>query len=112
MTNLTNSVQLIGHLGADPKSQKLDNGNLRVSFSMATNDFYRDKNGEKVEETEWHNIVAFGKTAEIAEKYLKKGNEVIIRGKLTTRSWDDKEGKKQYMTQIIASQLHLLDKKN
>ena len=112
MTNLTNSVQLIGRLGADPKSQKLDNGNLRVSSSMATNDFYRDKNGEKVEETEWHNIVFFGKTAEIAEKYLKKGNEVIIHGKLTTRSWDDKEGKKQYMTQIIASQLHLLDKKN
>ena len=112
MTNLTNSVQLIGHLGADPKSHKFENGSLKVSFSMATNDSYRDKNGEKVEETEWHNIVAFGKTAEIADKYLRKGSEVIIRGKLTTNKWEDKEGKKQYMTEVVASQLHLLDKKN
>jgi single-strand DNA-binding protein len=112
MTNLTNSVQLIGHLGVDPKSHKFENGGLKVSFSMATNDYYFDKSGDKVKETEWHNIVVFGKTAEIAEKYLKKGSEVILRGKLTTRSWDDKEGKKQYMTEVVASQLHLMDKKN
>ncbi len=112
MTNLSNSVQLIGHLGADPKTHKFDNGNVKVSFSMATNDYYRDKNGEKVEETEWHNIVAFGKTGEIADKFLKKGSEVILSGKLTTNKWEDKDGKKQYMTEVVASQLHLLDKKN
>ncbi|PLX07133.1 MAG: single-stranded DNA-binding protein, partial [Marinilabiliales bacterium] len=94
MTNLSNSVQLIGRLGLDPKSIKFDNGNLKVSFTMATNDYYRDKDGEKVEDTEWHNIVAFGKTAEIAEKYLKKGSEIIIRGKLTNRQWEGKDGNK------------------
>jgi len=111
MTNLTNSVQLMGHLGDNPKSFKFDSGNVKVSFSVATNDYYRDKNGEKIEETQWHNIVAFGKTAEIAEKYLKKGSELLLSGKLTTRNWDDKEGKKQYMTEVIVSQIQLLDKK-
>ena len=112
MTNLTNSVQLIGHLGADPKSHKFENGGLKVSFSMATNDYYRDKNGEKVKETEWHNIAAFGKTAEIAGKYLKKGSEVILRGKLTTRSWDDKDGNKKYMTEIVANEIVMFNKKS
>ena len=111
MTNLSNSVQLIGRLGLDPKSIKFDNGNLKVSFTMATSDYYRDKDGEKVEDTEWHNIVAFGKTAEIAEKYLKKGSEIIIRGKLTNRQWEGKDGNKHYITEVIASQLHMLDKK-
>lgn len=111
MTNLTNSVQLIGRLGIDPKSVKFDNGNLKVSFTMATNEYYHDKDGDRVEDTEWHNIVAFGKTAEIAEKYLKKGSEVIISGKLTNRQWDGKDGNKHYITEVVASQMRMLDKK-
>lgn len=112
MTNLTNSVQLIGRLGIDPKTVKLESGTLKVSFSMATNEYYSDKNGERIEDTQWHNVVTFGKTAEIAEKYLKKGSEVIVSGKLTNRQWDGKDGNKHYITEVIASQLHLIDKKN
>jgi single-strand DNA-binding protein len=112
MTNLTNSVQLMGHLGADPKTHKFDNGNLKVSFSIATNDYYRDKDGERVEETQWHNVVSFGKTAEVADKYLKMGSEVLLSGKLTTRQWDDKEGAKKYITEVIASQIQMVNKKN
>lgn len=111
MTNLTNSVQLMGHLGADPKTHKFDNGNLKVSFSIATNDYYRDKNGERVEETQWHNVVSFGKTAEVADKYLKTGSEVLLNGKLTTRQWEDKEGEKKYITEVIASQIQMINKK-
>jgi single-strand DNA-binding protein len=112
MTNLINSVRLIGHLGLDPKPVKLDNGNTKVSFTMATNDYYRDKNGEKVEETQWHNIIAYGKTADVAEKFLKKGSRIALEGKLTNRQWDDKDGVKHYITEVIASQIHMLDKKN
>ncbi len=111
MTNLTNSVRLIGHLGVDPKPLKLESGNSKASFTLATNDYYRDKNGEKVEETQWHNIVAYGKTADVAEKFLKKGSQIAIAGKLTNRQWDGKDGAKHYITEVIASQIHLLDKK-
>lgn len=111
MTNLTNSVQLMGHLGIDPKSIKFENGNKKVNFSLATNEYFTDKNGDKIEDTQWHNIVTFGKTAEIAEKFLKKGSEILLSGKLTNRSWDDKEGKKHYITEVVASQIQMLDKK-
>ncbi|NOY49477.1 MAG: single-stranded DNA-binding protein [Chlorobi bacterium] len=111
MTNLTNSVRLIGRLGVDPKHVKLDSGTSKVSFTMATNEYYRDKNGEKVEETQWHNIVAFGKTAELAVKYLNKGSQVAVAGKLTNRQWDGKDGVKHYITEVNISQIHLLDKK-
>ncbi len=110
MTNLTNSVQLIGRLGIDPKQVKFDNGNIKVSFTMATNEYYNDKNGERIEETQWHNVVTFGKTAEIAEKFLKKGSEVIVSGKLTNRQWDGKDGNKHYITEVVATQLHFIDK--
>jgi single-strand DNA-binding protein len=111
MTNLTNSVQLLGRLGMDPKPFTFDSGKKRVSFSVATNEYFTDKTGEKVEDTQWHNVVVFGKTADIAEKFLKKGSEILLSGKLTTRSWDDKEGKKQYITEVVASQIQMLDKK-
>ena len=110
MTNMTNSVQLIGRLGVEPKSVKFDNGNSKVSFTLATNEYFQDKNGERVEDTQWHNIVAFGKTAELAEKFLTKGKEVAVSGKLTNRQWDDKEGVKHYITEVVASQFHFMDR--
>lgn len=112
MTTLRNSVQLIGRLGLDPETIPFGDNKSKVKFSLATNDYYKDKEGERQEETQWHNIVTYGKTAEIAEKYLKKGEEVAIAGKLTYRSWEDKEGKTNYMTEIVASEIVMLGKKN
>ena len=96
MNNLRNKVQLIGHLGNDPEIKELDGGKTVAKFSMATSEMYKNKSGEKVTETQWHNIVAWNGTAKIVEKLFKKGNEVAIEGKLTTRSWDDKDGNKKY----------------
>lgn len=112
MNALRNSVRLIGHLGDDPKVRKLDSGKTVANFSLATNEIYRDKNGEKQSETTWHRLVAWGKQAEIIESYVKKGSEIAIEGKLTNRSWDDKNGEKQYMTEILVNEVLLLDKKN
>ena len=110
MNALRNSVRLLGHLGEDPKVRKLDSGKTVANFSIATNEIYRDSRGEKQSETTWHRLVAWGKQAEIAEKYLKKGSEVSIEGKLTNRSWEDKNGEKQYMTEIVVNSMLLLDK--
>ena len=109
--NLRNSVRLIGHLGAAPEVKNLEKGNKVAKLSIATNDTYTNQNGEKVKETYWHNLVAWGKTAEIAEKYLSKGSEVAIEGKLTNRSYTDKDGTKKYITEILVSEILLLDKK-
>ncbi len=110
MNALRNSVRLLGHLGDDPKVRKLDSGKTVANFTIATNEIYRDSRGEKQSETTWHRLVAWGKQAEIAEKYLKKGSEVSIEGKLTNRSWEDKNGEKQYMTEIVVNSMLLLDK--
>ena len=83
---MKNRVQLIGNLGATPEIKELDNGNKMARFTVATSDFYTNKKGEKVTETQWHNIVIWGKLADIAEKYLEKGSQVVIDGKLTTRN--------------------------
>lgn len=112
MTNLNNTVQLIGRLGMDPKVTTFDKGNKKVSFSLATSDFYTDADGKKVDNATWHNIVAWGKTGELAEKYLSKGNEVVIGGRISNRQWEDKEGNKHYITEIVANQLHFIGKKN
>jgi len=112
MTTLRNSVQLIGRLGADPKTFTFENGNTKATFSLATSDYYKDKNGERVEETQWHNIVAFGKTAKIVTDYLHKGSEIALQGKLTSRSYEDKEGNKKYITEVVANEILMLDKKN
>lgn len=112
MATLTNSVHLIGHLGQDPKTFNFDNGGMKVSFSMATNDYRKDKDGNRVEETQWHHIVAFGNTAKIAEEYLHKGSEIGLKGKLTYNQWEDKEGNKRYSTEIIANEILMLDKKS
>ncbi len=110
MTSLKNSVQLIGRLGNDPETATYENGKTRTRFSLATSEIYRNNKGEKVEETQWHNIVAWGKTAKIAENYLKKGKEVALEGKLTSRMWEDDKGK-HYITEIVANQILILDKK-
>ena len=111
MYALRNKVQLIGHLGAAPEVKNTENGKKYARFSMATNESYRNSTGEKVTETTWHNLVAWGKVAEIAEKYLEKGKEVAIEGKLISRSYTDKEGNKKYITEVEVNELLLLGTK-
>jgi single-strand DNA-binding protein len=103
MKNLRNRVHLIGNLGMDPEVVSFENGRKLAKFSLATNESYRNGEGKKVEDTQWHNIVAWGSLAGVAEKYLKKGNEVALEGKLTYRTYEDKKGNTKYMTEIIAS---------
>ncbi len=110
MNALRNKVQLIGNLGNDPEIVNLESGNKLAKFSIATNETYKNAQGEKVTDTQWHNIVAWGKTAEIVEKYLAKGNEVAVEGKLTTRSYETKEGEKRYITEIRCNELLMLGK--
>ncbi len=111
MNALRNRVQLIGHLGNDPEIKSLNGGKNVARFSMATSESYKKENGDKVTETQWHNIVAWNGTAKIVEKLLKKGSEVVVEGKLTSRSWDDKDGKKHYITEIVANEILLLKSK-
>ena len=111
MAGSINKVILIGNLGKDPEVRHLENGACVANFSIATSENYKDrKTGEKVSQTEWHNIVIWRALAEIAEKYLKKGDKVYIEGKLKTRSWQDQEGKNRYTTEIIADNLTMLGK--
>ena len=110
MNALRNSVRLIGHLGDNPKVRKLDSGKTVANFSVATNEIYRDSEGNKQSETTWHRLVAWGKQAEIVENYMKKGSEVAIEGKLANRAWEDKNGEKQYTTEIVVNSILLLDK--
>ena len=105
---MVNKVTLIGRLGSDPEVKKLDNGNAVANFSLATSEKYKDKQGNKQENTEWHNIVLWGRLAEIAEKYLEKGKQVYIEGKISTRSWDDQDGNKKYRTEIVGYSLQML----
>ncbi len=111
MNNLRNRVQLIGNLGMKPEIKTLDSGKKLAKFSIATNDTYTNAKGEKITDTEWHNIIAWNKTAELAEMFLDKGKEVAIEGKLTTRSWDDEKGVKKYMTEIVCSEILFLGSK-
>ncbi len=111
MNHLRNRVQLIGHLGKDPEIFKFDNGQIKARVTIATNEIYKNKKGEKVKDTTWHNVVMFGKTAELAERFLVKGNEVGIDGKITYRSYEDKESNKRFVTEIVASELMLMGKK-
>ncbi len=107
---LQNQVQLIGRLGKNPEVKHLTGGKVVANFSIATNEYRKNAQGEKEETTQWHNIVAWGKTAEIVDKYLQKGSEIAIRGKLNSRSYEDKEGNKKYITEVIANELRMLDK--
>ena len=108
MNALRNTVQLIGRLGQDPEIVNFPDGNKMAKFSMATDDSYKDKSGAKVERTYWHNVVVRANLVQIVEKYVTKGKEIAIEGKLTNRSWNDKVGKKRYMTDIDCNELLLL----
>ncbi|MBC5840619.1 MAG: single-stranded DNA-binding protein [Flavobacteriaceae bacterium] len=107
---MKNTVQLIGHVGQDPEVKTLEGGKKLANLSIATNEVYYKENGDKVEKTEWHRVTAWGKTAEIIEKYVTKGKEVAIEGKLTHRSYDDKDGVKRFITEVVANELLLLGK--
>ncbi|MGJ8551040.1 single-stranded DNA-binding protein [Winogradskyella wichelsiae] len=110
MNTLKNKVQLIGNLGNDPEITNFESGKRLAKFSVATNETYKNAKGEKVTDTQWHNVVAWGKTAEVVEKFVTKGKEVAIEGKLTSRSWEDKDGVKRYITEIVCSELLMLGK--
>lgn len=111
MNALKNRVQLIGNLGNNPEIITLESGKKLAKFAIATNETYKNANGEKITDTQWHNIVAWNKTADIIEKYLEKGKEVMIEGKLTSRSFEDKEGNKRYVTEVVCNELLMLGNK-
>lgn len=111
MNNLRNKVQLIGHLGNNPEIKSLDGGRKVAKFSLATNESYKNQQGEKVEDTQWHNLVAWGKTADFCEQFLSKGIEVAVEGKLTHRDYTDNQGIKRFITEIQVNELLLLSKK-
>jgi single-strand DNA-binding protein len=108
--SLRNKVTLIGHTGKEVEIVNFEKG-MKATVSLATNDYYTNSLGEKVEETQWHNLVAFGKTAEIFQKYVQKGKEIAIEGKLTYRTYDDKDGQKRYITEVRVEELLLLGTK-
>ncbi|HIL66691.1 MAG TPA: single-stranded DNA-binding protein [Flavobacteriales bacterium] len=106
-----NKVILIGNLGKDPEVRYLDSGVAVANFSLATTESYKNKEGERVSQTEWHNIVLWRGLAEVAEKWLKKGSSVYIEGKIRSRKWEDKEGNTRYTTEILADNMTMLGKK-
>jgi single-strand DNA-binding protein len=106
-----NKVILVGNVGKDPEIRYLEGGTAVCSFPLATSESYRNRDGEKVTNTEWHNIVLWRGLAEIAEKYVKKGSQLYIEGRIRSRSWDDKEGNKRYTTEIIADNMQMLGRK-
>ena len=108
MSTLRNNVQLIGNVGQEPTISQLESGKKVARISLATNENYKNANGEKQSNTEWHNLVAWGKTAGIVEKYVTKGKEIAITGKLTSRSYETKEGEKRFVTEIIVNEILLL----
>ena len=110
MNAMRNKVQLIGHVGQEPEIKTFDGGKKVANITIATNDSYTNDKGEKVEQTEWHRVTAWGKLADIIEKYVEKGKEIAIEGKLTHRSYDDKDGVKRYVTEVVANDVLLLGK--
>lgn len=108
MNAIRNRVQLIGHVGAEPQVKNFDNGKKIATISIATLEVYTNEKGEKVENTEWHRVTAWGKVAEIIEKYVIKGKEVAIDGKLTHRSYEDENGDKRYITEVVANEILLI----
>lgn len=108
MSTLRNKVQLIGNLGNNPEIITLESGKKLAKMSIATNESYKNAQGEKVTDTQWHNVVAWNKTADIIENYLQKGSEVAIEGKLTNRSYEDKDGVKKYITEVVCNELLML----
>ena len=111
MNNLKNSVQLMGYLGADPDFKKLENGSSLAKFRMATNEIYTNKNGDRVETTYWHNCIGWGKQAEVMNQILRKGKEVLVRGKLTYNTYEDKQGNTRHVPEIVVNEFSLTSKK-
>ena len=109
--SLRNKVTLIGHTGREVEIYNFENGNRKATVTLATNDYYTNAGGERVEETQWHNLVAFGKSAEVLEKYVPKGKEIAVEGKLTYRSYDDKDGVKRTVAEIRVEEVILLGSK-
>jgi single-strand DNA-binding protein len=103
-----NKVILVGNLGKDPEIRAIDGGRKVATFSLATTESYKDKKGERVDKTEWHNIVFWGPIADVIEKYLKKGSQIYLEGKITNRSYEDKEGVKKYITEIVGQNMTML----
>ncbi len=106
-----NKVILIGNLGRDPETRYMPDGGAITNISVATTDVWKDKNGEKQEKTEWHRVAFFGKLAEIAGEYLKKGSQVYVEGRLQTRKWQDKDGQDKYTTEIVADRMQMLGRR-
>lgn len=111
MNTLRNKVQLIGNLGQNPEIRTLDNGKSVARLSLATKDSYKDAEGKKITDTQWHNLSVWGNLAKIAEKYLIKGSEIAVEGKLVHKAYEDKEGNKRYYTEVIVSDLVMFRRK-
>jgi single-strand DNA-binding protein len=111
MNALRNRVQLIGNLGSNPEIKRFDNGKVLARLSLATTEKYKDDSGKLITDTQWHHVSVWGSLASTVEKYLKKGSEVAIEGKLVYRNFENKEGKKQYITEIVANEVLMLGKK-
>jgi single-strand DNA-binding protein len=112
MNSLKNSVRLIGNLGADPEVKTFEKNRKMARVNLATNETYTNSEGVKITDTCWHNLVAWGKTASFVEKYLGKGSEVAVEGKLTSRTYTDKEGNKKYITEVVVIDILMLGRKN
>lgn len=110
MNTLRNKVQLIGNVGNAPEILSFESGKKLARFSIATNETYKNNKGEKITDTQWHNVVAWDKTAEVIEIYVSKGKEIGVEGKLTSRSYDDKDGITRYVTEVLCSEVLLLGK--
>jgi len=110
MNALRNKVQLIGHVGNDPEIKNFETGKKLANLNLATSEVYKNDKGEKVEDTQWHRLTAWGKMAEIIEKYVNKGKEIAVEGKLVHRSYEDKDGEKRYISEIIINDILLLGK--
>ncbi len=111
MRAIRNSVQLIGNLGRDVEVFTFDSGNKKASFTMATSEYYTNKEGEKAQDTQWHNIVAWGKTADLMSALLEKGTQVLVKGKIVNRSYEDKEGNKRFVSEVVANEFMKITKK-
>ena len=111
MNMLRNKVQLIGNLGNDPEIITLESGRKLAKFSLATNENYKDSNGNKQSRVDWHSLVAWGKTAEIVEQYITKGKEIAVEGKLTTRNYETKKGENRYVTEVVVNEILMLGSK-
>jgi len=107
-----NKAILIGHLGKDPEVRYMPSGEAVANVTLATSETWKDKNGEKQEKTEWHNIVFYKRLAEIAGEYLKKGSQIYVEGRITTEKWQTKEGQDRYTTKIVANEMKMLDRKS